>query len=141
VTRGYFLELGDEIIPYPVDEEWISDVDMVTEDDVEMRAQAGDIYVFKNWSAGESRLKFRCTQEERDFFQELHEAVGGRERAFYFVPNVSASPMEYYLVRKEKEFRPRCVSVVQLPDGSFVRFYEYEQILTREVDSSVSIEE
>lgn len=141
MIRGYYVNDGDPVIPYPVAEEWPSDAGMVAEDDIEFRAQAGNIEVQKNWTTRVWELNFRITQEERDFFETLHRAVDGRKRPFYFVLDVTGSPLEVVLVRKEREFRPRSLGAVEIEDGSYVRFYEYKQILTEEVDSAVSIEE
>lgn len=140
MIRGYHIGATDEVIPYPRAERPDSDPEQLQEDDIEMQAQSGRVYVDKLSSRRQWILPFRVPESQLQFFRDQHNAVGGRESAFYFVLDVDGSPIESLLVRKEKEFRFRCIGRFGF-QGQLVKWYDYTQTLTEDKDNEYSIEE
>lgn len=72
-------------------------------------------------------LTYRCyTEAQLDFFETLHLNVDGNSDAFYFIPDVDESPLQEYLVRKEKDFIPPSIGMPTIDSlGRIVGVYDY----------------
>lgn len=140
MRRGYYIADGDPVTEFPVTERPDGEPDSIEESDVDFEAQSGRTYVDKQFSRGVMTLNFWLTEAQKEFFRELHVAVGGREIPFYFVLDVSASPQQILLVRKEKDFRPRRLRIAKV-GGVRTTWWEYTLTLTEQVDDPVTIEE
>lgn len=75
-------------------------ISLVTEEGVEWNYLQ---YEGRVWN-----LVYRMTEDAHlQFFHDLDDAVHGDIEAFYFCPDLSESPLQVYLVRKDKDFLPQ----------------------------------
>jgi hypothetical protein len=78
-------------------------------------------------------LTFRLTTEAHlNFFETLHLAVDGQAEAFYFIPDVDESPMQEYLVRKEKDFMPAATDSPTVLAGIIIPVFDYHLVMREE---------
>lgn len=72
-------------------------------------------------------LTFRLyTEEQLQFFEQLHLDADGQANPFWFIPDVDETPMQEYLVRKlDLDFIPPGVAVPIVKDGYIVGFFDY----------------
>lgn len=87
--------------------------------------EEGAYWVYPQSDRRYFRLVFRVTEIDLEFFYDLDEAVGGDEDAFYFVPDVDASPQVAYLVRKTQDFETPSIGTPTYISGEIVQMYDY----------------
>lgn len=87
--------------------------------------EEGAFWVFRQSNRRRWRLVYRVNETDLAIFQTLDDAVDGDADAFYFVPDVDASPIVSYLVRKTSDFDPPSIGTPQLVSGVIVMMYDY----------------
>lgn len=92
---------------------------------IKHETEEGAYWVYPQSNRRHWRLVFRCTEPEMDVFRDLDDAVNGDEDAFYFVPDVDASPQVAYLVRKQQDFDTPPVGTPTYISGEIVQIYDY----------------
>ena len=94
--------------------------------DIEHVTEEGVIWNYAQERRRVWSLTYRCfTAAHLAFFETLHLTVDGRTNPFYFIPDVDESPMQVYLVRKDKDFVPPSANVGVTEDGFIVTVYDY----------------
>jgi len=105
--------------------------------DIEHETEEGVIWNYPQIRRRVWDLTFRITTEDDlEFFEDLHLAVDGRSSAFYFIPDVDESPMQEYLVRKDKDFLPMGLDTPTFIGGVIVGIYDYHLILKEESEAA-----
>lgn len=131
---GWYISDPDDLQEFPVAGGFDS-IEGDEEGDIDHETERGKRWVYKQFSRRIWRFIFRLTDVQKDFFRDLHRAVGGRETPFYFVPDVDASPLEAVLVRKEKDFIPDSAQGMMIAGGSG-RFWQYTMELSEEPEGT-----
>lgn len=93
--------------------------------DLVHETEEGVLWVYPQARRRTWNLTFRLsTAAHLAFFETLHNAVDGQANAFYFIPDIDESPMQEYLVRKDKDFMPTMIDAGVL-SGSLVGVFDY----------------
>lgn len=101
--------------------------------DLVHETEEGLLWVYEQSTRKTWELTYRCTTEAQlEFFETLHDTVDGQRNAFYFIPDVDESPMQTYLVRKEKDFQPQGISTPTVSSGTIIGIYDYTLRLREE---------
>lgn len=85
----------------------------------------GVLWVYPQVRRRRWRLIFRVSEDDLEIFETLHVAVDGQRIAFYFVPDVDASPFVSYLVRKVPDFDPQQIDTPKTELGEIIPMYDY----------------
>lgn len=97
--------------------------------------EEGVYWVFRQANRRRWRLVYRVTETELAIFQVLDDAVDGDAEAFYFYPDVDASPLTSYLVRKVPDFDPPSIGTPTVVSGDIVMMYDYVLEMTEESEA------
>lgn len=93
--------------------------------DLVHETEEGVLWVYPQVRRRRWRLTFRVSEPELEIFETLHLAVDGQVTPFYFIPDVDASPMTAYLVRKSRDFDPAQLDTVHWDGTDNVPYYDY----------------
>lgn len=105
--------------------------------DIRHETEEGVLWIYPQVRRRVWDLTFRLTTEdELNFFETLHLAVDGEAQPFYFIPDVDESPMQEYLVRKEKDFLPSGIEFARVISGNNIAAFDYHLILKEESEAA-----
>ena len=100
--------------------------------DLEFETEEGVLWLYPQVRRRIWDLVFRVTEYELEIFETLHQAVDGQRIVFYFYPDVDASPLISYPVRKEKDFKPQQIDTPTVINDIIVPVYDYHLIMREE---------
>ncbi len=104
--------------------------------DLSFETEEGVLWIYPQIRRRVWDLTFRVDEYDLAIFETLHLAADGQRIAFYFVPDVTNSPIESYLVRKEKDFQPQAIDTPTYISGVNVQIYDYHLIMREESDAA-----
>lgn len=102
---------------------------------IKHETEEGAFWVYPQANRRHWRLVFRVTETDLEFFYDLDEEVGGDEDAFYFVPEIDASPELAFLVRKQQDFDTPPIGTPTYVSGEIVQIYDYVLELLEESEA------
>lgn len=92
---------------------------------IRLTTEEGVEWDYHQYSGPAWRLVYRLhTPALLQFFADLDDNVNGIDK-FYFCPDLSESPMQVYLVKKDKDFLPEPAGMATTSDGYIVNIYDY----------------
>lgn len=128
---GYYLSDVLDLNTFPVAERYGGMSVGWKEYDIVHETERAKKWVYKQASHKTRKLVFILTPAQLDFFDILHQAVGGQETAFYFVPDVDDPDTSIY-VRKEQNFDPKERDEPGMVEGVLTTLYDYTLELEQE---------
>ena len=129
---GWYISDPDDIELLPVAERYGVTLGY-EEEDILHETERGKKWVYKLFRRRVRKITFRFTEAQYPAFEALHLAVEGQLTPFWYVAD-SDDPSSAIFVRKEKDFLPKELDEPASDNGTTTAVYEYELILTGEVD-------
>jgi len=117
----------------PVSWDVISNPYAVTREQVLLETGRGITFEYEVFTRRTPTFIFTVSASQLAVFQTMHDAVVGS--AFYFIPDVDASPQDLMHVRKEPSFLPEPIGVYLL-NGQKEQFFKYELRLRAEITAA-----
>lgn len=130
---GWYLEDVGTLATLPRSWRWESEDFGVQNDRILHETQAGVRHGYHLFKRRVHSYTFRIPASMLAAFQAIHSATYGEVLPFYFVPDVSLSPMVAIHCRKEKDFMP-----VKVGPGVWTStmegIYDYTLTITEEIE-------
>lgn len=92
---------------------------------LEFETEEGVLWIYPQIRRRIFRLIFRVNEYDLEIFETLHQAVDGNRIAFYYYPDVEASPLTSFLVRKARDFDPQQIDTPTYISNVIVPIYDY----------------
>lgn len=133
---GYYVSDPLAIVTLPVAPNWSAAVPKgpIAEQDVASETAAGQLWAKKLYSLREYDMPFTIIGDtDLAVYKALHELVGGQATPFRYVFDVTESPANVVLVRKEPDFAYTSHRVPAMSGGGVKKVYEYVMRLQLEL--------
>ncbi len=131
---GYYAETAPSgLTPLPVSWDPSSNPYSVTREQILLETGRGITFEYEWFTRRTPEFEFTVAASQLAEFHAMHDAVVGG--AFYFIPDINASPLDLMHVRKEPSFLPEPIGVFLL-NGQPEQFFKYTLKLREEITAA-----